>query len=138
MQGVLLTPFAQGCHDAHSSLAWLDTAAGVGSQACRHTPLIIAPTFVSSMCFCRPRTAVMPSYLAHGAQPCLVDIAADVGRPVVLRLSDKSNVTLPGSMDMTAGLTALQRAAAAPVAQVGIKLVKGDPSGVACVAAWTR
>lgn len=44
---------------------------------------------------------------AGGAEPFLVDLAADTGRNITLRLSDKSCVELPISLDLDAALQKL-------------------------------
>jgi hypothetical protein len=50
-------------------------------------------------------------YTQPGANPFLTDIAADLGRPVRLWLSDKSCVELPISLDLDAALNRLHELA---------------------------
>ena len=66
----------------------------------------------------RLRRALQP-YIAAGAEPYLVDLAADLGRNITLRLSDKSCVELPLGLDLTAALEQLESACSDRSGQVG-------------------
>jgi hypothetical protein len=52
---------------------------------------------------------MLAPYTRPGANPFLVDIAADLGRPISLRLSDKSCVELPLSLDLDQAQARLQQ-----------------------------
>ena len=54
---------------------------------------------------------MLAPYTRPGANPFLVDIAADLGRPISLRLSDKSCVELPLSLDLDQAQARLQQLA---------------------------
>lgn len=65
----------------------------------------------------RLKSALQP-YINPGCEPFLVDLAADLGRNITLRLSDKSCVELPVSLDLDAALQQLEHACSDKTGQV--------------------